>query len=203
MGNIVSAAPQATQVVFTVFVLFCVIYFLFRHAAESSVVHFWLQLAKHSSLSDGDQHRSSCTTSVSGGHHHFGLGYEIAIRFGAVVQINVNLISVRFWLTIKKMHQACKNPTLAIFNGVFWRQVRRRYFWFLLNQPVSLNITVAATAADAASANVTIIVIIISLPSYSSACQFLFSATMRSPSRAPLPTQPLRTNSRLFQPICL
>ena len=41
-----------------------------------------------------------------------------------------------------------------------------------------------------------------SLPSCSSACQFLFSATMRSPSRAPLPTQPLRTNFRPFQPIC-
>jgi len=29
--------------------------------------------------------------------------------------------------------------------------------------------------------------------------QFLASATMRSPSRAPLPTQPLRTNSTPFQ----
>jgi len=28
------------------------------------------------------------------------------------------------------------------------------------------------------------------------------SATMRSPFRAPLPKQPLRTNSRPFQPIC-
>ena len=39
-------------------------------------------------------------------------------------------------------------------------------------------------------------------PSCSSACQSLFSATMRSPSRAPLPTQPLGTNSRPFQLIC-
>ena len=32
-------------------------------------------------------------------------------------------------------------------------------------------------------------------PSCFSACQFLFSTTMRLPSRAPLPPQPLRTNS--------
>ena len=36
-------------------------------------------------------------------------------------------------------------------------------------------------------------------PSCSNACQFLFSATVRSPSRALSPTQPLRTNFRLFQ----
>ena len=43
-----------------------------------------------------------------------------------------------------------------------------------------------------------------SSPFCSSACQFLFSATMRSPYQdtfAKLLTQPLRTNSRPFQPI--